>query len=275
METLIGGKYFKEDLIKQGLTEEQIKHANNAPHGSSFKLETWFTILTSSTNKMIRTDGYYYAIKKHPACVLVAATLESMSASRVAQGGIPENEPERSKALQSNLPYVLTIAYLIREDCYSGSKLWGDDTLELANRVIKRTRLGVLPLKTVEGKKYFDDKIDMLIDYASQDLNSIPVFKEEVKTAKQTYGDIASQLNVGGTNDENKAVKLFMNTFRKPSNELVALRLEFLLAEKELESLQEKDSKKLFSSGKNDKIVKAEQKLNDINIRLSAQEMIG
>ena len=275
MESLIGGKFLKEDLIEKGLTEEQINTAVKTPHGSSFKLETWFTILNSFTNKTIRTDGYYYAIKKHPACVLVASTLESMNAARVAQGGIPENEPERSEALQSNLPYILTIAHLIREDCYSGSKHWNDDTLELANRAIKRTRFGVLPLKTVEGKKYFDDKIDMLVDYASQDLKNVTAFKKQVTDAKKTYGNIASQLNAGGVNPDNKAVSLFMNTFRRPSNELIALRIDYLLAEKELNLLKEKEAKKLARGIKSGKLIQVENKINDINIKLASQELIG
>lgn len=275
MESLIAGLYVKEDLIKKGLTEEQIKEAVRKPHGSAFQVETWFTILNSFTNKIIKSDGYYYAIRRHPASVLVAAILESMNSARVAQGGIPEEEPARSKALQSALPYILTMAHLVREDSYSGSKLWDVDTVELANRAIKRTLYGVLPTKNVEGKNYFDDKIDMFVEYVGKDLTTVPIFKDEVEAAKKTYGDIASHLNVGGVSGDNKAVQLFMNTFRKPSDSLVAERIKHLLLEEECHKLELKEAKKIAKGVYSDKLKKLKADVNHSAVRLQAIDLLG
>ena len=275
MEQLIAGSFFQTELVKKGLTEEQIKHIISKPHSSAFKVETWFTILNSFTAKTIRNDGYFYAIKRHPACVLVAATLESMNASRVAQGGIPEDEPERSKALQVIAPYILTMAGLIKEDNYSGSKLWHEDTVELANRAINRTYGGVLPLKEVEGKKYTDDKIDMFIAHVEKDLSSVSDFKTEIEKAKQYYGDIANQLNVGGVAGDNKAVQLFINTFRKPSDELVKARINHALLEVEVSKAEAKEAKKIAKGVYSDKLRIMKSELVADAVRLNAAELIG
>ena len=275
MSDLIAGVFDKDSLIRQGMSEDSIKECVSTPHQSSFQVETWFTILNSFVNKMIRSEGYYYAIKNTPACVLVAATLESMNAARVAQGGIPEDEPDRSKALQMITPYIYTMAGLIREDSYSGSKLWGVDTLELANRALKRIKNGLIPLKIVEGKKYVDDKIDMFVDYVSQDLKNVEQFKTLVEAAKKNYGEIASQLNAGGTASENKAVKLFMNTFRKPSDSLIIMRINSVLLSLEFEKLKDKESRKIAKGIYSKKYLELEKKLSDITVELKSAELLG
>lgn len=269
MEDLIAGVFSKDALLKEGISEESIKELTTRPHLSPFKVETWFTILNSFTNKTIRTDGYYYAIKKHPASILVAATLEGMNSARVAQGVVPENEPERSESLQMISPYIFTMAGLIKEDCYSGSKMWNVDTLDLANRVFKRSKNNQLPLKNVEGKKYMDDKIDMFVEYLTKDLNTVPAFVEQVEAAKKNYGEIASQLNLGGVGSENKAVKLFINTFRKPSDGLVALRIEVALLENQINKIKNK----MFSNGK--KLATVQEELNDKLSKLELAELLG
>lgn len=275
MSDLIAGVFDKEFLIKKGMAEETIKECVSTPHQSAFQVETWFTILASFVNKMIRSEGYYYAIQNTPACVLVAASLESMKSARVAQGGIPDEEPDRSKALIMITPYVYTMAGLIREDSYSGSKLWNVDTVELANRALKRIKNDAIPLKNVEGKNYVDDKIDMFIDYIANDLKNVKEFTELVDAAKKNYGDIASQLNAGGTSQDNKAVKLFMNTFRKPSDSLIILRINKQLTVLELENLKTKEAKKIAKGVFSDSYLKLESKIKELEIQLKAAELLG
>ena len=275
MEQLIAGIFSKEELLKNGLTEERIVSIVSKPHSSAFQVETWFTILNSFTTKTIKSEGYFYAIRKHPASVLVSATLESMNAARVSQGGVPESEPERSKALQMISPYVLTMAGIIKEDNYSGSKLWNIDTVDLANRAINRTYNGVLPLKYVEGKKYVDDKIEMFINYLEKDLNTVDIFKTEIQEAKKNYGDIANQLNAGGATNDNKAVQLFINTFRKPSDDLIIARIKHSLIEEECRQMEVKEAKKIAKGIYSDKLKKLKAELIADAVRLNSAELIG
>lgn len=275
MEDLIAGRYTKEYLLKNGLNDEEINNCLNTPHGSPFQIETWFTILNGFANKIIRSQGYYYALRRHHSSVLVAAIMETMNSANVAQGVVPESEPERSERLQSISPYILTMAGLIREDSYSGSKLWNVDTVDLANRAIKRSKNNVVPLKTVEGKKYADDKIEMFVEYVSNDLKNVDVFVEEVSKAVETYGEIAVQLNAGGVSSGNRAIKLFMNTFRKPSDELVCLRLENLLLKHELKKLEEQESKKFIKTSNPKRILELTKALEENTIKLEAGELVG